>query len=372
MDLFVYGTLRNARLMAAVSGGSVSAVPATLDGFAVSPLRDDVVPMIAACPGARVEGVLYRGLDLRQRQRLDLFEGAFGYALISVQVQTAAGTHAAQMYLPPGKAEAATGQWSLDAWENNHLAPMLHAVDEVFSHDPDLDPSTLRRMWPMIEKRAWARHRAARMPAAATLRHVPHPDDVAMHSFAPPAGQFFRFESFAVDHVRFDGRRSGDLHREVFRGTDAAMILPYDAKTDRILLVEQLRLGPAMRGDPNPWSLEPIAGMVDARETPHEAALREAVEEAGLHFDASEFMMSYYPTPGNTTDYFSCYLGLCDLAQTESYQGGLATESEDLRLHTVSFASAMDMITTQEIAAGPLIVMLYWLERERPRLRATA
>jgi len=372
VDLFVYGTLRSARLVAAVAGADVAGIAATLDGYRVGPLAGDVVPHIKVQAGAVAEGILYADIAPWQQARLDLFEGAFGYTLIDVSVETAHGTHAAMMYLPPDEAKVGNGQWSLEAWETNHLAPMLHAVHEVFSHDPMLDHATLRRMWPMVEKRAWAKHRAAQTPKAATLRYTPKPGDVDMHSFAQPAGGFFRFDRFQVDHIRFDGQRSGDLPREVFNGTDAAMLLPYDPKTDRILLVEQMRLGPAMRGDPNPWSLEPIAGMVDARETPLEAALREAHEEAGLHITTSEFMMSFYPTPGNTTDFFSCFLGVCDLPETKAYHGGLGIENEDLRLHTLGFAQAMALIDTGEITAGPLITMLYWLDRQRDRLRSTA
>ena len=372
MDLFVYGTLRASRLMTAVAGREAIGTPARLDGYRVVPLGGDAVPMIQPDPNAITDGVLYAGLDDAQMQRLDLFEGAFGYGLITVTVQTAKGAHVAKMYLPPDQADVGNGQWSLEDWQTNHLAPMLHAVDEVFSHDPYPDQATLRRMWPMIEKRAWAKHRASQMAAPATLRYAPQADDVDMFNFEPPAGQFFRFDAFEVDHVQFDGTRSGGLNREVFSGTDAAMILPYDPKTDRILLVEQLRLGPAMRGDPNPWSLEPIAGMVDARETPLEAALREAVEEAGLTISTTEFITAFYPTPGNTTDYFTCFLGLCDLPNTKAYQGGLDSENEDLRLHTLSFDAAMDLIQTAEITAGPLITMLFWLEHQRDRLRATA
>lgn len=372
MDLFVYGTLRDPQLMAAVAGRPVSGVPAMLDGYSVGQLAGDVVPCIKAEAGAQAEGVLYQDVDTWQQERLDLFEGAFGYALINVTVETTQGMHIAQMYFPPKDAHVEKGQWSLNDWKSSHLAPMLHVVDEVFSHDPYLDKFTLRRMWPMIEKRAWAKHRATHMSAPATLRHAPQDGDVDLHSFDQPSGRFFRFDAFEVDHLRFDGKRSGDLPREVFSGTDAAMILPYDPAKDRILLVEQLRLGPALRCDPNPWSLEPIAGMVDARETPQEAALREAMEEAGLTFSTSEFMMSFYPTPGNTTDFFTCFLGLCDLPETQSYQGGLASENEDLRLHTIGFDDAMALVSTGEICAGPLIAMLYWLDRERPRLRATA
>ena len=374
MDLFVFGTLRARALMEAVAGGVVPVpIVATLPDYIVQTLADDVVPHIGPRHGAVAQGVLYRGLDAVQVHHLDLFEGAFGYTLHKVVVTTSAGAHVAQVYLPPMDALAEPGPWSLEHWENKHLAPMLHAVQEVFAHDPLPDQAALRRMWPMIEKRAWAKHRAATEDLGpATIRYQPQPGDVDLHTSDPPLGGFFRLQGFEVEHRQFDGTRSGDLRREVFLAVDAVMILPYDAKRDRILLVEQIRMGPLLRGDPNPWSLEPIAGMVDARETPLEAGIRESMEEAGLEITQTERMMAFYAAPGGTTDYFTCYLGLCDLPEQNSYTGGLATESEDLRLHTLDFQTAFDLIQTGEINAGPLITMLYWLDRERARLRATA
>ncbi len=55
---------------------------------------------------------------------------------------------------------------------------------------------------------------------------------------------------------------------------------------DRVLLLEQMRAGPMLRGDANPWMLEPVAGMIDAGETPIRPALRECAEEAGLSLAA--------------------------------------------------------------------------------------
>jgi len=374
MDLFVYGTLQSRALMSAVASGAVpDPVPATLSGYEVKTLTGDVVPHIAARNGCVAQGLLYCGLDASQVQNLDLFEGAFGYTLHQVTIKTSNGDHRAEVYLPPPDAKAGPTTWSVESWENKHLPPTLYAVAEVFAHDPLPDHAALRRMWPMIEKRAWAKHRAMTEDLGpATVRYAPANGDVDVHTYEPPIGSFFRLQGFEVDHEQFDGTRSGNLKREVFMAVDAVMVLPYDAKRDRILLVEQIRMGPLMRGDPNPWSLEPIAGMVDARETPREAGLRESLEEAGLTITQTERMLAFYAAPGGTTDYFTCYLGLCDLPVTDSYTGGLATESEDLKLHTIDFQQAFDMIATGEINAGPLITMLYWLDKERTRLRATA
>ena len=160
--------------------------------------------------------------------------------------------------------------------------------------------------------------------------------------------------------------------REAFWGIDAALVLPYDPVRDRVLLVEQARIGAQLRNDPNPWMLEPVAGIVDARETPAQTALREAREEAGLTNVTLREAGSFYISPGNTTDYFYTFVGLCDLPEQSSYLGGLDEESEDLRLHIVSFDEALALADSGEIATAPGLHLIYWLLRHRASLRTSA
>ena len=74
--------------------------------------------------------------------------------------------------------------------------------------------------------------------------------------------------------------------------------------SDRVLLVEQFRTGPYVKGDTNPWVLEPIAGLIDVGETPVEAGLREAKEEAHLDIKHMELVARSYPSPGISTEFF--------------------------------------------------------------------
>lgn len=372
MDLFVYGTLRSPALMAAVSGCDAPiSTSAILDNHQVLPLAGNVVPFIAAGTGQSATGLIYEDILPDQMARLDLYEGAFGYTLEAVQVRTqAVKTREVMMYFPPAGTVAGAGDWSLETWEITHLQPALYAAEELYLHDPLPDTAALRRNWPMMEKRAWARHRAVSDGAApATLRFDPTPDDMKILTKRPPKGAFFRIQDMDVQHRRFDGATSDVLIREIFAGIDAVLVLPYDPVRDRVLLVEQARMGPVLRGDPNAWTLEPVAGMIDARETPHQAAHRETGEEAGLTLNKLVDIAPFYPSPGSSTDYFHTYLGLCDLPMNETYTGGLEVEAEDLRLHTLGFAQAMALIKTGEITAGPLIMMLYWLAIHRDELR---
>lgn len=371
MDLFVYGTLKSRDLMAAVAGpGPLLPVAARLEGYAVYPVAGNVVPFIAPAEGGEARGIVWQGLTAAQMARLDAYEGAFGYSFGPVEVQTTDGPRMAQAYLPPVEMQAGVGEWSLADWEAGHLAPAVFAANELFSLDPLPDYASLRRMWPMIEARAWAKFRAEATPA--TRRYQPQPQDFELVSADAPSGEFFRFQKTQITHRRFDGGRSDVLAREGFLGVDAAIVLPYDPVRDRVLLVEQVRLGPALRHDPNPWMLEPIAGIVDARETPQAAALREAKEEAGLDITDLHAAGAFYVSPGATTDYFYAFVGLCALPQTTAYFGGLPGEGEDLRLHPLALDTAMGLADSGEITTGPALYLLYWLLRHRARLRAAA
>ena len=369
MDLFTYGTLGAPALMAEVAGaGPQNAVPARLDGYRVCAVAGNVVPFIKPDDRAAAEGLIWTGLTAEQMRRLDAYEGAFGYDFQTVTVMTDAGSRQAKAYIPPPDLEDG-GAWSLAAWEADHLGPALLAARELFVHDPLPDHDTLRMMWPMIESRAWAKYRAA--------GHQVTTDEETKTAFhvtpaTPPQGRFFRFQAFDVDHRRFDGGRSGTLRREAFWGVDAAIVLPYDPATGRVLLVEQARIGPRIRHDPLPWVLEPIAGIVDARETPATAAAREAREEAGIEQITLHEAGGFYVSPGATTDYFYAYVGICSITADQPYFGGLDTEAEDLRLHPLDFDAALDMADSGEITTGPALFLLNWLARHRTRLDALA
>lgn len=359
-------------LRRAVAGGAeIRSVDAELDGYEVLPVAGNVVPLIRAAADGRTMGQVIYNIDAAQRARLDAYEGAFGYQLINVTVRAQSGVREVSMYLPPQGIAVGTGEWSLDKWAHQNEVPAILAATELFSYDPALTHSEIRQRWHMLEKRAWAKTWAKVRRGQTVLRHAATPQDVTVVSEAPPQGVFFNIQSVELTHRRFDGQRSTTLAREVFVGIDAVLVLPYDKRRDRVLLVEQLRVGPIVRQDPQPWILEPIAGMVDAREAPHDAALRESREEARLNDLELVEIAAYYPSPGSSTDYFSSYLGLCDLPDDHAKFGGLEEEAEDLRLHILSFDRAMDLIRTGEINAGPLIMMMFYLAAERGTLRAT-
>ena len=226
-------------------------------------------------------------------------------------------------------------------------------------------------MMPMILVRAAARVAASPGVPTQVRSDLSAADVKVLEQHVRHAG-FFLTREYELRHPTFSGGMSPAVNREVFVATDAAIVLPYDPVRDRVLLVEQFRMGPYGRGDPLPWMLEPVAGRVDPGEDPEETARRECAEEAGLKLSRLEHISSHYCSLGCSTEYFHCFLGLCDLPELKTGQGGLDSEDEDIRTHVLLFEDAMALISSGEAANGPLILSLIWLQRERERLRSGA
>ena len=368
VDLFLYGTLLHEPLFHLVAGPGDEARPiaAVLPDYLVLRMAGSTLPFLANRVGEATSGILRSGLTAAQQRRIHSYEAAFGYELCRVEVRLVGGAVSPALAWFPPKTEESSGEpWSIADWRATDAEVTCLAAAELLLHEPPLTPPELFRQWPMVRARAFAVQRGRAAVAPAALRYRPVGGDHDLANASPLAAGFFKLATLDVTHRRFDGAMQGPLRREVFVGVDAALVLPYDRVRDRVLLVEQFRVGIARRQDANPWCLEPVAGIVDAGETPEAAGLREAEEEAGLTGVTLRPMFSIYPSPGSTTDHFYCYLGLTDLPALGSYSGGLAEEAEDLRLHVLGFEEAMGLLDSGEINAGPLVAMLLWLGRAR-------
>jgi len=366
-NLFLYGTLRHVPLLEIVAGRAVSPRPARLAGHAVFTVAGADYPVILPEAGALSEG-LFLPCDTRMRARLDYYEAGFGYELREVSVETAEGAERALVYFGIDDVAEHDGPWSLAAWEARWAETTVLAAEESMARFGDWSPEVLAHRFPTIRARAWSRV-LARAPAPAAVRSDPGIDAVRAKGVMRRHTGFFALDEILLDHATFAGGRSGPLRREGFVGMDAALVLPYDPATDRVLLVEQFRTGPFLRGDTRPWTLEPVAGLVDPGETPAETARREAMEEAGLTFDRLEPVIAGYPSPGATTEFFHCFIGICRLSDGEGpVAGGLPHEDEDIRVHVLDRTRAMDLVTSGEANVIPLVMLLLWAGANRQRL----
>ena len=369
MALFIFGPLADPATWTAVTGQPLTGAPARLEGHALV-AREGADPALVARSESAVEGCVVALPPEPGPARLAAYGAALGHATRQARVLVDGAPREVELRSP--EAPAGAPDWDEAAWRAGEAAHWARMAGEIASHVPPLTPDSFTRQRGMIAARASAGLRAGAAPAPAALRHAAPPDDSDWQAVAPPSGEFFKLAQMRMSHRRFDGGRAEALPREVLVGVDATLVLPYDPRTDLLLLVEQFRTGPARRGAANPWSLEPVAGIVDAGETPQQAARREAHEEAGLSLGALIPIFAGYPSPGSSTDHFHCFLGLADLPRETGWRGGLAEEHEDLRLHVVPFERAMALAQSGEIDVIPMLGMLYWLAHHRARLRAGA
>jgi ADP-ribose pyrophosphatase len=71
---------------------------------------------------------------------------------------------------------------------------------------------------------------------------------------------FFKLDAYSVDHECYEGGNQTIVREHLERG-DAAAVLLYDQTLDEVLLIEQFRIGPAVRDD-EAWLVEIVAWII--------------------------------------------------------------------------------------------------------------
>lgn len=368
--LFFYGTLRYPALLKRVLGRDVPLIAGELPRHRTVWAAGESFPMIIPDAGACAPGVLATDLTPDDIARLDFYEGAFAYDLEEVTVETADGPVPALVYFCHDAPWRPGPDWDLEDWAKTWGDLTLIAAEEVMRAFGRETAAEVGARFPIIRARAQAQVRARARARPVTLSTRLTREDVIVTGLNRPYEKFFALEEYQTVMRRFDGQQSHPGERAIFRVADAVTVLPYDPVRDHVLLIEQLRIGAYAQGDPQPWLLEPIAGIVDAGESYEETARREAREEAHVEIDTLLEVAGYYPSPGGVAQYLVSYIGLADLPQTRADTGGLDVEGEDIRNFRVPFDRLMAMLDSGELVNAPMILSAQYLARHRDRLRA--
>ncbi|MCA2015999.1 ADP-ribose diphosphatase [Vibrio tritonius] len=177
---------------------------------------------------------------------------------------------------------------------------------------------------------------------------------------------FFRMVKYAFKHRLFKGGWSEPIVREMFERGSAAALLPYDPQQDKVVIIEQIRVGALEHA--HPWQLEIVAGIFDRDESPEEVVRREAMEEAGVEVGRVEKITSYYPSSGGCSEKLEVYVGEVDASLAKGVHG-LDYEGEDIMVHVVSREEAYQLVKNGRIENGASIIALQWLELNYQTLR---
>ena len=364
-DLFFYGTLRHVPLLDIVLGQTFDASNLTVDvlpDHAVYAAVEGPFPVLVPESEAEAEGVLVRGLDTADIGRLTFYEAGFDFKLEPKRLKS--GTEA--LVFAPSNQWTPGDVWRFAEWEAQWAALSCEAAREVMAQFGKASPDDIARAFPRIRARAQSRVNAGQSRHGE--RTLQGQVDVLQNKQVYSG--FYAMHEVRLRHQAFKGGIGPVIDRGVFVASDAALVLPYDPETDRVLVVEQFRVGPLTRGDRTVWHMEPVAGLIDPGETPEETARREALEEAGLEMQALHAVSEGYSSPGGSTDFHYLYVGICELPQEGTRIGGVADEGEDIRAHVLPFDLVMSWAESQRISNGPLALAIYWLAHHRARLRS--
>lgn len=181
---------------------------------------------------------------------------------------------------------------------------------------------------------------------------------------------FMDFSVMRLRHARFDGTTTPEIDRYICHRDHAVAIILYDPITDKLVMVEQFRVG-AFAAGMQPWLLEFVAGMVKPGEDPIAVAIREAMEESGSTPRDVQLIYSMMPSPGGSSEIVDIYAGLVDSTGIGGLHG-VADEVEDIRIHVVPAAIAIAQMDANRVASGFTLLGLSWFARHRAHWRQAA
>ncbi len=178
---------------------------------------------------------------------------------------------------------------------------------------------------------------------------------------------FLRLTSHRLRHSLYRGGMSEALVRERVEKLRAVAVLPYDPVLDRVVLVEQFRVG-ALEQGAGAWLLEIVGGVWDAGMEAAEVARKEGREEAGCEISDLLPIADVWASPGTSEERDKLYCGRVDASGVGGVHG-LAQEGEDIRVVTMDFSEAARAVETGRICAATAVIALQWLQINRKRVR---
>jgi ADP-ribose pyrophosphatase len=170
---------------------------------------------------------------------------------------------------------------------------------------------------------------------------------------------FFELRRYRLRHTLYAGDLGPELTQERVERMRAVAILLYDPARDRVVLVEQFRIGALEQGE-GAWLLEVAGGIHDPHLTQEQVARREAQEEAGCEVLDLIPIQELWVSPGTANERVMLYCGRVD---SEGAGGlyGLAHEGEDCRVVVLDMADARAALEQGRINTAITAVALQWL-----------
>jgi ADP-ribose pyrophosphatase len=178
---------------------------------------------------------------------------------------------------------------------------------------------------------------------------------------------FLRLDRYTLRHSLYAGGMGPVLVRERVERLRAVAVLLYDPRLERVVLVEEFRIGALEQGE-GAWLLEIVGGMWEAGADPAEVARKEALEEAGCRIAELLPIADVWVSPGTSSERVMLYCGRVDAAGAGGIHG-LEHEGEDIRAVSLDLDVALRALEQGAIRAATAVIALQWLALNRERLQ---
>jgi len=179
---------------------------------------------------------------------------------------------------------------------------------------------------------------------------------------------FFKIDELLVAHEQTDGRMSGDQRRLVFERGDSVAILLLNVGRNSVVLVEQFKapvLVARRRDDASTtdgWFVETVAGMIEDRESPEAAAIRETFEETGYVVRSPRLIGKFFSSPGGTSERVFLYFAEVGDADRTGKGGGV--DDEDISVLHVPLDDLFERLSRGSIEDPKLCIAACWLREQ--------
>ena len=198
-------------------------------------------------------------------------------------------------------------------------------------------------------------------------------DDVEVLESEQCYSGFLSIKRLSLKHRLYGGGWSPVLARELMCREPGVGVLLYDPALDKVLLVEQFRVGCLNDAD-SPWTIELVAGIVDTDESVCEIAVRECKEEANVIVSQLLPICEYYNSPGGSTEKLSVFCAKVSVADHENLPQsqkvfGLVEEGEDIRSIVMSRVEAEQAVCSGLINNAMSIIAIQWLTLNLERVK---
>ncbi|MEY4640993.1 MAG: hypothetical protein RLZZ227_987 [Pseudomonadota bacterium] len=195
-------------------------------------------------------------------------------------------------------------------------------------------------------------------------------NDVEILARIPSYTGWLKIEKLHLKCRLFEGGWSQEFTRELLLRGHGVGVLLYDPHLDKVLMVEQFRVGCLDDVRNGPWALELVAGLLEAGEIPEEVARREAVEEAGVSVGRLLQICEYYNSPGASNEKLTVFCAGFD-ASLPGGIFGVDDEFENIRTTILGRSEALAAVASGRINNAMSIIALQWLELNLADVRKT-